>query len=223
MRRLAREPVELLTADRAELDLSRQAEVELPGCSANTAQVVVIAAARVGGILANATCPVDFLADNLRIELNLIRAAHAPASRSSCSSAAPASTRATARSRSARNTCSPARSSRPTSGTRLAKIAGIKLCQAYRRQHGADFISAMPTNLYGPGDNFDLAASHVVPALLRKLHEAKLAGAPSRRGLGHRRAAARVPPRRRPRRCLRLPPAPLFGRGADQCRLRPRT
>ena len=82
----------------------------------------------------------------------------------------------------------------------IAKIAGIKLCQAYRRQHGCDFISAMPTNLYGPGDNFDLTASHVLPALMRKAHEAKLRGDDEPGHLGHRHAAARIPACRRLRR-----------------------
>ena len=82
----------------------------------------------------------------------------------------------------------------------IAKIAGIKLCQAYRGQYGCDFISAMPTNLYGPGDNFDLNTSHVVPALIRKAHEAKLRGDREIVDLGHRHAAARIPARRRLRR-----------------------
>ena len=91
----------------------------------------------------------------------------------------------------------------------IAKISGIKLCQAYRRQYGCDFISAMPTNLYGPHDNFDLKSSHVLPALMRKFHDAKAAARDEVDGLGHRLAPARVPPRRRPRRRLPLPDAPL--------------
>jgi GDP-L-fucose synthase len=78
---------------------------------------------------------------------------------------------------------------------RVAKIAGIKLAQAYRKQHGRDFISAMPTNLYGPGDSFDLNSSHVLPALIRKAHEAKARGAHGNDHLGHRHAAARIPAR----------------------------
>ena len=89
----------------------------------------------------------------------------------------------------------------------IAKIAGIKMCQAYRRQYGFDAISLMPTNLYGPGDNFDLENSHVLPALIRKFHEAKLRRRAVGRGLGHRHAAARVPVRRRSGRRVRLPDA----------------
>lgn len=177
VRRLAKEPVELLTADRSAVDLADEAAV-LAWLQAQRPDIVLVAAARVGGILANASFPVDFLADNLRIELALIRASHAVGVRkllflgSSCIYP--------------RDCPQPIREDYLLTGPleptnewyALAKIAGIKLCEAYRRQHGCDFISAMPTNLYGPGDNFDLAASHVVPALIRKLHEAKLAGAP---------------------------------------------
>ena len=178
VRRLAREPVELLTADRTALDLTSEPAV-LAWMQANRPDLVLVAAARVGGILANASFPADFLADNLRLELSLIRASHAAGVKkllflgSSCIYP--------------RDCPQPIREDYLLTGPleptnewyALAKIAGIKLCQAYRRQHGCDFVSAMPTNLYGPGDNFDLAASHVVPALIRKLHEAKLAGSPS--------------------------------------------
>jgi GDP-L-fucose synthase len=175
-RRLEREPVTLLTAARAELDLTRQAAVEA-WMAAHRPEVVIIAAARVGGILANASRPVDFLERNLQIETNLIHAAHAVGVRkllflgSSCIYP--------------RDCPQPIREEYLLTGPleptnqwyALAKIAGVMLGQAYRRQFGADFISAMPTNLYGPGDNFDLATSHVVPALIRKMHEAKLGGA----------------------------------------------
>jgi len=178
VRRLAKEPVELLTADRSALDLADEPAV-LAWLRAERPDLVVVAAARVGGILANNSFPVDFLADNLRLELALIRASHAVGVKkllflgSSCIYP--------------RHCPQPIREDYLLTGPleptnewyALAKIAGIKLCQAYRRQHGCDFISAMPTNLYGPGDNFDLAASHVVPALMRKLHEAKAAGVSS--------------------------------------------
>jgi len=178
LRRLLGEPVQLLTAPRHALDLTRQTEVE-SWLSAHRPQVVIVAAAKVGGILANATQPVDFLEQNLLIELNLIRASFAVGVEkllflgSSCIYP--------------RMCPQPIREEylltgplEPTNEAyALAKIAGVKLCQAYRRQHGADFISAMPTNLYGPGDNFDLQASHVVPALIRKMHEAKHRGAPA--------------------------------------------
>ena len=100
----------------------------------------------------------------------------------------------------------------------IAKIAGIKLCQAYRRQYGCDFISAMPTNLYGPGDNFDLESSHVVPALIAKAHRAKLAGAGEVEIWGTGRAAARVPVCRRSRRRAGVSDGALFRRRPRQCR-----
>jgi len=175
VRRLEREPVSLLTASRAELDLTRQAEVEA-WMARHRPDVVIVAAAKVGGILANDRNPVDFLVDNLLIETNLIRAAHEQGVAkllflgSSCiyPKLAP----------------QPLREDSLLTGPleptnewyAVAKIAGIKLCAAYRRQHGRDFISAMPTNLYGPHDNFDLTSSHVVPALIRKMHSARLAG-----------------------------------------------
>jgi GDP-L-fucose synthase len=177
VRRLAGEPVEVLTAARQELDLARQAEVEA-WMARQRPEVVVIAAAKVGGILANDTYPADFLEQNLLIQTNLIRASYETGVGkllflgSSCIYP--------------RDCPQPIREeyllTGPLEATNqwyaLAKIAGIKLCQAYRRQHGCDFISAMPTNLYGPGDNFDLRTCHVVPALIRKMHEAKLAHAP---------------------------------------------
>jgi len=176
MRRLASEPCELITVPRAELDLRRQDAVEAFMARARP-DAVIVAAAKVGGILANDTQPAAFLYDNLMIEANLIHAAHAAGVEkllflgSSCIYPKFAS--------------QPIREDSLLTGAleptnewyAIAKIAGIKLCQAYRRQHGSDFISAMPTNLYGPGDNYDLATSHVLPALMRKAQEAKRAGA----------------------------------------------
>ncbi len=101
----------------------------------------------------------------------------------------------------------------------IAKIAGIKLCQAYRRQYGFNAISLMPTNLYGPGDNFDLQNSHVLPALIRRFHEARERRRRRGGGLGHGHAAARVPARRRPGRRLRVPDARLRRRRAGQRRV----
>ncbi len=175
-RRLARENCEVLTAGREEVDLVDQGAVHR-WMAATRPDAVVIAAARVGGIQANDTRPVDFLYDNLMIEANIIHAAHeADVERvlflgSSCIypkfAAQPISEEALL--------------TGPLEPTNewyaIAKIAGIKLCQAYRRQYGRDWISAMPTNLYGPGDNYDLGTSHVLPALLRKFHEAKVSGA----------------------------------------------
>ena len=168
---------QLLTRSRQELDLLDQAQVrrffetERPG-------YVFLAAAKVGGIHANATYPADFIRDNLLIETNVIDAAYRSGVKklqflgSSCiyPKLAP----------------QPLKEDYLLTGPleptnewyAVAKIAGIKLCQAYRRQYGFNAISLMPTNLYGPGDNFDLQNSHVLPALIRKFHEAKAAGSP---------------------------------------------
>ena len=137
--------------------------------NANNPDAVLLAAAKVGGIVANDTYPAEFLFDNLAIESAIIHASHQAGRRK-----APVPGLLLHISRSSR----PSRSSRkrlltgPLEPTNewyaLAKIAGIKLCQAYRKQYGHDFISAMPTNLYGPGDNFNLQASHVIPAMMRK-------------------------------------------------------
>lgn len=175
VRRLAGEPCEVLTVERRDVDLRNQAAVDR-WMAVERPDAVIVAAAKVGGILANDRAPADFLYDNLMIEANIIHAAHRVGVRkllflgSSCiypkfaPQPIPESALLTG----------------PLEPTNewyaIAKIAGIKLCQAYRRQHGCDFISAMPTNLYGPGDNFDLASSHVLPALMRKIHEAKEAG-----------------------------------------------
>jgi GDP-L-fucose synthase len=177
LRRLAREDCVLLTVGREQCDLRRQAAVE--GWLADARpEIVVVAAARVGGILANATSPAEFLYDNLMIAANVIEAAHRVGVHkllflgSSCiyPKFAPQPIKEEDLLEGALE---------PTNQWyAVAKIAGLKLCQAYRRQYGSDFISAMPTNLYGPGDNFDLMSSHVVPALIAKMHAAKEAGAP---------------------------------------------
>ena len=168
----------LLLVDRRELDLTRQAEVEA-FFAAQRPEYVFDAAAKVGGIYANDTYPAQFLRDNLAIQTNLIDSAWRNGTRkfqflgSSC--------------------IYPKLAPQPINEDSLltgpleptnewyaiAKISGLKMCQAYRRQYGFNAISVMPTNLYGPGDNFDLQNSHVLPALLRKFHEAKLAGAES--------------------------------------------
>ncbi|WP_395664260.1 GDP-L-fucose synthase family protein [Methylocella sp.] len=175
VRRLAGEPVDVLTAGRETLDLRDQAAVRA-WVSREKPDVIILAAAKVGGILANDTYPADFLVDNIVIEANVIEAAHrADVERvvflgSSCiyPKFAP----------------QPIHEDSLLTGPleptnewyAIAKIAGIKMCQAYRRQHGRRYISVMPSNLYGLNDNFDLANSHVLPALIRKFHEAKLAG-----------------------------------------------
>jgi GDP-L-fucose synthase len=174
-RRLALENCEVITAGRSDVNLTRQVEVEAWLRTARVAAIVV-AAAKVGGILANESQPADFLYQNLMIEANLVEAAHrADVNRllflgSSCIYPKFAPQPIT----------EDALLTGPLEPTNewyaIAKIAGIKLCQAYRKQYGRDYISAMPTNLYGPGDNFDLKTGHVLPALIRKAHEAKSQG-----------------------------------------------
>jgi GDP-L-fucose synthase len=176
VRRLASEACEIVTVDRTQVDLRDQAAVQdwMAGAGID---LVFLAAAKVGGIKANDSFPADFLYENLMIEANIIHGAHLTGVEklvflgSSC--------------------IYPKLAPQPMTEDMLltgpleptnqwyaiAKIAGIMLCQAYRLQHGRDFIAAQPTNLYGPFDNFDLASSHVLPALLRKAHEARLAGA----------------------------------------------
>ncbi len=173
VRRLEREGcAEIITATRAKVDLARQSAVEGFMREARP-DAIFLAAAKVGGILANDTYPADFLYENLVIETNVIaEAARLGVGKllflgSSCIYPRLAPQPIT----------EDALLTGPLESTNewyaLAKIAGIKLCQAYRRQHGLDFISAMPTNLYGPGDNFDLNASHVLPALIRKADTAR--------------------------------------------------
>lgn len=176
VRRLSIEPCEVITAGREVVDLTDQAAVASWMAEVKP-DAIVMAAAKVGGILANDTRPVDFLAENLMIQTNIATAAHAnDVDRflflgSSCiyPKLAP------------QPMAEDSLLTGPLEPTNewyaIAKIAGIKLCQAYRKQYGRDWISAMPTNLYGPGDNYDLTSSHVLPALLRKFHEAKEQGA----------------------------------------------
>jgi len=176
VRLLQNESCELLTIGRDQLDLRDQAGVKA-WFDREKPQAVFLAAAKVGGILANDTYPAEFLYDNLAIELNVIDAAFRSGAEklvylgSSCiyPKFAPQPMKENALLTG---------SLEPTNEWyAIAKIAGLKLCEAYRRQYGVDFISAMPTNLYGPGDNYDLDKSHVIPALLRKVHEAKRSGA----------------------------------------------
>ena len=177
VRRLAGERCEVLTADRKTVNLKNQAET-YGWIGDAKPDAVILAAAHVGGILANDQFAADFIYDNLAIETNVIDAAFRAGVKklvflgSSCiyPRLAPQPLR------------EDALLTGPLEPTNewyaIAKIAGIKLCQAYRKQHGSDFISAMPTNLYGPGDNFDLSTSHVIPALMRKAHEAKASDSP---------------------------------------------
>lgn len=175
VRRLAKENCDVVTVDRKVLDLNDQASTRDWIAEAKL-DAVFLAAAKAGGILANDTYPVQFLYDNLMIEANIIEGSHrAKVAKllflgSSCiyPKLAP------------QPIPEEALLTGPLEPTNewyaVAKIAGIKLCQAYRKQYGSDFISAMPTNLYGPGDNFDLNSSHVIPALIRKTHEASVNG-----------------------------------------------
>jgi len=163
----------LLLADRSVLDLRDQGAVNA-WFEANRPEYVFLVAGTVGGILANSTRPAEFIYDNLMIHGTVVHASHLTGVTkllylgSSCIYP--------------RHATQPITEEQLLTGPleptnewyALAKIAGIKLCQAYRRQYGSDFISAMPTNLYGPHDNFDLASSHVLPALMRKFHDAKL-------------------------------------------------
>jgi GDP-L-fucose synthase len=176
LRRLEREGLtEILTATREQLDLRDQAAVNY-WFRANRPEYVFLVAGTVGGILANSTRPAEFIYDNMLIHATVVHAAHQYNAKkllylgSSC--------------------IYPRESNQPiveealltgaleatNESYAIAKIAGIKLCQAYRRQYGCNFISAMPTNLYGPGDNFDLQSSHVLPALIRKFHDARTEG-----------------------------------------------
>ena len=174
VRRLATEGCTILTADRS-VDLREQAEVR-GWFAANTPDTVIVAAGKVGGILANDSLPAQFLYDNLMIEANLVEASRQAGVGkllflgSSCIYPKLAE----------QPIVEEALLTGPLEPTNewyaIAKIAGIKLCQAYRRQYGCDYISVMPTNLYGPGDKYDLQTSHVLPALIRKAHEAQANG-----------------------------------------------
>lgn len=176
VRRLLAEDCEVMTLDRREIDLRDQASVRT-WMTDHRPDAVFMAAAKVGGILANNAYPADFLLDNLLIETAITAAAHAADVEkmlflgSSCiyPKLAP------------QPIPEEALLTGPLEPTNewyaIAKIAGIKLAEAFRRQYGRDYISAMPTNLYGPGDNYDLASSHVMPALIRKVHNAKVTGA----------------------------------------------
>jgi GDP-L-fucose synthase len=176
--RLQSENCEILTATRAELDLTRQAEVEA-WFAKNKPQAVIMAAAKVGGIVANSTYPADFLIQNLLIEINTITAAFKVNIEkflllgSSCiyPKFAPQPI--------AENSLLTSALEPTNESYAIAKIAGVKMCEALQQQHKAQFISAMPCNLYGAHDNYDLQNSHVIPALIRKIHEAKVAAAPT--------------------------------------------
>lgn len=176
LRRLAAdESLELLTRKHGDLDLTRQSEVE--GFFVDEAiDQVILAAAKVGGILANQSYPAEFICENLQIQTNVIHAAHLAGVKrllflgSSCIYPRLAA-------QPIREDALLAGPLEPTNEPyAIAKIAGIRMCESYRRQYGRDFRSVMPTNLYGPNDNFNLETSHVLPALLRKFHDAAKSG-----------------------------------------------
>ena len=170
-------------------------------------EIVIFAAARVGGIKANNDLPVEFLLENLaNPEQRHPRCARSRRARSCSSSAARAFIRSSRRSRFRNPRFLPACSSRPTRPTRIAKIAGIKLCQAYAREYGANFISAMPTNLYGPNDNFDLLSSHVLAGAAAQGARGESSERAGDRGLGfgHSRGANFCMWTTWPRACLFL-------------------
>ncbi|HMA52345.1 MAG TPA: NAD-dependent epimerase/dehydratase family protein, partial [Magnetospirillaceae bacterium] len=178
VRRLAEEECEILTVDRAEVDLRRQADVE-KWMAAKKPQAVFVAAGKVGGILANSTRPAEFIYDNMQIEFNTIHAAREVGVEkllflgSSCIYPREAPQPMT------EDVLLTGRLEPTNEWYAIAKIAGIKLCEAYRTQYGCDFISAMPTNLYGIGDNFDLQHGHVAAALIAKFHRAKVENRPA--------------------------------------------
>jgi len=178
VRRLQKETCEVVTASRDEVDLRRQQETE-DWLAEQRVDAIFLAAAKVGGILANDTRPAEFLYENLAIETNVVHAAYKTGVKklmflgSSCIYPRLAD----------QPIIEAALLSGPLEPTNewyaIAKIAGLKMCQAYRRQYGCDFISVMPTNLYGPGDNFDPLSSHAVAALVRRTHESKIAHSPT--------------------------------------------
>lgn len=177
MRRLASENCEILTVDREAVDLRRQADVER-WVEDTKPDAIFLAAATVGGILANDSRPADFLYDNLVIETNVIEAAR----RAEVSKLLFLGSTCIYPRLSPQPMAEDSLLTGPLEPTNqwyaIAKISGIMMCRAYRRQYGLDYISAMPTNLYGPGDNYDLQSSHVVPALIAKAHTAKVEGVP---------------------------------------------
>lgn len=174
-RRLASEDCEILTAGREVLDLERQEQVER-WVAVHRPHAVIVAAARVGGILANDAYPGEFLYKNLMIAANVIEAARQAGVEKLLYVASSAVYPKLAPQPITEDALLTGPFDPSHEGYATAKIAGIKLARTYRRQYGVDFISALPTNLYGPGDNFDPTTSHVIPGLIRKAHEAKLAG-----------------------------------------------
>ena len=172
IRRLASEDCTLLSATRKDFDLRDQSSVTT-WMKKSRPNIVVVAAATVGGIYANSTRPAEFLYDNLMIQSNIIHAAHEAGTEKLLFLGSACIYPRDAAQPMAENALLTGPLEPTNEWYAVAKIAGIKLCQAYRKQYGSDFISAQPNNLYGPGDNFDPQSSHVIPALIRKTHQAK--------------------------------------------------
>ena len=178
VRRLRQEPCEVLAVARSGLDLTSQQQTRDCLCAMRP-DAVIMAAGRVGGILANDSLPANFLAENLAMALNCIDASHAAGVRKLVFLGSTCIYPKLARQPMSEDQLLTGELEPTNQWYAVAKIAGIKLCQAYRRQYGDDFVSVLPTNLYGPGDNYHPEHSHVVAALIRRFHEAKVADAAS--------------------------------------------
>lgn len=177
VRRFANEEASLLLTSRAELDLSDQSAV-IAWMERNQPELVFHAGAKVGGIYANATLPADFMRDNLMIQANVIAGAHRVGVRKLVFVASNCTYPTNARQPISEDALLTGPLEKNIRSYAVAKIAGIEMCRAYRQQYGCDFVSVIPPNLYGPGDNYHPQHSHVVAGILRRTHEAKIAGAP---------------------------------------------
>lgn len=175
MRRLESEDCELITVDRAGLDLRRQSDVEAWMQDARP-EAVFVPAAKVGGIMANDTHPAEFLYENLMIETNIIHSAHLCGAEKLLFLGSSCIYPKFAKQPMSENELLEGQLEPTNEWYAIAKIAGLKMCESYRLQYGCNFISGMPTNLYGINDNFDLQSSHVLPALMAKMHTAKTQG-----------------------------------------------
>jgi len=177
VRRLRDEPCDIIVADHKDLDLTRQDQTER-FLFENRPDALIVAAGKVGGILANDTYPAEFISENLAIALNCIHSAHAAGTKKLIFLGSTCIYPKFARQPMSEDQLLTGELEPTNQWYAIAKIAGVKLCESYRRQYGDDFISLMPTNLFGPGDNYHPQHSHVVAALIRRFHEAKVNGTP---------------------------------------------
>lgn len=177
-RRLEREDCEVITVSHSALDLTRQADTEA-WIAAQKPDAVILSAAKVGGIGANMEEPADFIYQNMAIAQNVLHAAYQSGVTKVLFLGSSCIYPRDAQQPIAEEALLSAKLEPSNEGYAIAKIAGLKMAQFYRRQYGCDFISAMPTNLYGPGDHFNARTSHVIPALMHKMYHAKMEGAPS--------------------------------------------